>query len=333
MNHSALTSSTAGSRDELALAKQLDETERDLWRALLSNEQINRKTRRALAESLAERGKRLSAEIARELDPDRTTVNALIDGLDAFRPSTGLVDAVARTNRQALSLRRALASAHVQLVYRTAREFDHGLMPRSDLIQEGHIGLLKAVGRFDYRRGVRFSTYAVWWIRYAMRRSLADKGRLVRLPSSVIKRGYQMSKIGRELASALGRQPSAEELADATSMSLSKIDHLQRSMAQLALPLSRPTDDQDDGAGPAEPESTAPSPAELVQLRNDLDRLTRSLDCLTPIEAAVVRHRYGLDDLDVSTLSDLGSRYGVSRERIRQIQVKALSKLRERMVA
>ena len=206
-------------------------------------------------------------------------------------------------------------------------------MPLADLIQEGNIGLMKAVERYDYRRGFRFSTYASWWIRHAISRALADKGRAVRLPVHMIDAYHRIAKAQRELQSKLGRPPTHEELAEATGIAADKIEKMRTFLSETPVSLDRPVSDEDGrrlidvlvdpNEGPAVPEQMASS-----ETQNEMLKL---LATLKPIEADILRQRFGLVNDRELTLKEIGDKYNLSRERIRQLQEQALGKMRRAM--
>ncbi|MEM9490738.1 MAG: sigma-70 family RNA polymerase sigma factor [Myxococcota bacterium] len=238
---------------------------------------------------------------------------------------------VRSADRAAASARNDFVKANLRLVVSIARRFNHGRMALADLIQEGNIGLMKAVERYDYRRGFRFSTYASWWIRHAISRALADKGREVRLPVHMIDAHHRLSKAKRELTAKLGRQPNNEELAEATELPVEKIEKMRTYLIDQSFSLDRPVND-DDGRSFVEfledPAFENNSPTDMLALRDLTDEVRRIMDELKPIEADILRQRFGLDDDQELTLKQIGEKYNLSRERIRQLQEQALSKVR-----
>ena len=238
---------------------------------------------------------------------------------------------VKQATRRAGHARNEFVEANLRLVVSIARRFNHGRMSLADLIQEGNIGLMKAVERYDYRRGFRFSTYASWWIRHAISRALADKGREIRLPVHMIDAQHRLAKARRELSAKLGRQPTVEELAAATNLGVDKVEKMRSYLAEQPFSLDRPVNDE-DGRHFIEflhdPGQDERSPADAMALESLTDEVHALLGELKPIEADILRQRFGFDDDRELTLKEIGAKYNLSRERIRQLQEQALTKMR-----
>ena len=202
-------------------------------------------------------------------------------------------------------------------------------MPLQDLIQEGNIGLLKAVDRFDHRKGFRFSTYGTWWIRHAISRSIADKARAVRLPVHMIDAYNKVCRVRRDFETTHGRRPDDHEIAAATGVSIERLQRMAYSLVENPVSLDQPLSD-DSGLtlldAIEDPNTTAPADV----MDNDLlmGNLREVFETLSPMEADILRKRMGLDDQQEMTLKEIGARYSLSRERIRQVQEQALAKLR-----
>jgi RNA polymerase primary sigma factor len=242
------------------------------------------------------------------------------------------VQAVRRANHEAAEARNDFVRANLRLVVSIARRFNHGRMALADLIQEGNLGLMKAVERYDYRRGFRFSTYASWWIRHAISRALADKGREVRLPVHMIDAQHRLSKAKRELTAKLGRQATTEELAKATRLAPEKIEKMRTYLFDQSFSLDRPVNDEDGRHFIdflRDPSCDESSPADDLAVEALTKEVRRQLMRLKPIEADILRQRFGLDDDRELTLKEIGAKYNLSRERIRQLQEQALSKMRK----
>jgi RNA polymerase sigma factor (sigma-70 family) len=238
---------------------------------------------------------------------------------------------VARGYNQAHGAKNEFVKANLRLVVSIARRFNYGRMPLADLIQEGNIGLIKAVERYDYRRGYRFSTYASWWIRHAISRALADKGRAVRLPVHMIDAYHRVAKSKRELSGKLGRQPTSEELGVATGIAPAKIEKMRTFLLDQSFSLDRTISDED---GRKFIDFIQDPNAENRTTTDDLvddamqTEVRAQLGCLKPIEADILRQRFGLDTDKELTLKEIGEKYNLSRERIRQLQEQALLKMR-----
>ncbi|MBL9104309.1 MAG: sigma-70 family RNA polymerase sigma factor [Myxococcales bacterium] len=242
---------------------------------------------------------------------------------------------VQRVRSAGAALREAknvFVKANLRLVVSIARRFNHGRMPLQDLIQEGNIGLMKAVDRFDYRKGFRFSTYGSWWIRHAISRAIADKGRAVRLPVHMIDAYHKLSKAKRELEMLHGREPNTDELAKHTGLAEAKIERMGGLLLDQAISLDRPIGD-DDGRRVVDFLEDADSEAasETLEAEAISEQVRQVIMLLRPIEADILRKRFGLDDDSELTLKEIGEQYSLSRERIRQLQEQALGKIRREL--
>jgi RNA polymerase primary sigma factor len=234
-------------------------------------------------------------------------------------------------NRAAADARNAFVKANLRLVVSIARRFNHGRMALADLIQEGNLGLIKAVERYDYRRGFRFSTYASWWIRHAISRALADKGREVRLPVHMIDAQHRLTKARRQLTGQLGRQPTTEELAEATQMPLDKVEKMRSWLLEQSVSIDKPVGDDEGrvlGEVLEDPDREEVSPTGELEWEALTAEVRDLLRELRPIEADILRQRFGLGTEQELTLKEIGDKYNLSRERIRQLQEQALSKMR-----
>jgi RNA polymerase primary sigma factor len=254
-----------------------------------------------------------------------------VGSLGRERARTDWMRRVNAANRAAAEARNDFVKANLRLVVSIARRFNHGRMALADLIQEGNIGLMKAVERYDYRRGFRFSTYASWWIRHAISRALADKGREVRLPVHMIDAQHRLTKARRQLTGTLGRQPTSEELATATQMPLDKIEKMRSWLLEQSVSIDKPVGDDEGrvlGEVLEDPDREEVSPTgelEWEALTTEVRDLLREL---RPIEADILRQRFGLGTEQELTLKEIGDKYNLSRERIRQLQEQALAKMR-----
>ena len=225
--------------------------------------------------------------------------------------------------------RNEFVQANLRLVVTIARRFNYGHIPFQDLIQEGNIGLIKAVGRYDHSRGFRFSTYASWWIRHAITRAIADKGRLVRVPVHMLSTYQKVARTTRELSSKLGRQPTPDEICRSTSLPSDKVEQIQEHLPNQALSLDSTISDEDDRRFiEMVQDRDHQSPADSIGNQEVYEQVQMILGDLKPIESDVLRKRFGLTDGKEHTLSEIGTNYELSRERIRQIQEQALGKIR-----
>jgi len=248
------------------------------------------------------------------------------------RGSVPYADYVHQAQRENLALaraKRAFVLANLRLVVTLAKRFNNGWMPLQDLIQEGNIGLMKAVDRFDHRRGFRFSTYGTWWIRHAISRAIADKAREVRLPVHMIEAYNKVKRASREFESRNGRKPTDAELAKKVNVSVDRIRRMYASLVEMPQSLSQPISrDSTISLLDLLEDDDAVEPNSVLDTQILLHSLQELLNSLSPIEADILRSRMGFGDVPEMTLKQLGERYSLSRERIRQLQERALSKLR-----
>jgi RNA polymerase primary sigma factor len=272
------------------------------------------------------------AETEVEAAPEITT-----DALQLFLKDIGRVPLLTAAQEVELAKRiergdhgakQAMVEANLRLVVSIAKRYRNQGLPFLDLIQEGTIGLVRAAEKFDYRKGFKFSTYATWWIRQAVARATADKGRTIRMPVHVVEKLNRILRSERKLRAERGREPTIEEIARDLDMSCDEVEHIRRS-AQTPVSLEKPVGDDDESEfGHFLADESTPLPDELAETALQREALRTILGALSERERRVLELRYGLDGQQPRTLDEVGRAFNVTRERIRQIEHQGLKKLR-----
>ena len=262
------------------------------------------------------------AEVIAQLKPEPSSVRAT-------RPRA-VSDDVRLARREALAVRNSFVRANLRLVVSVARRFHHYRLPLIDLIQEGNLGLIKSVHRFDHKKGFRFSTYAHWWIRQAIERAIMNKGAQVRLPVHIFDARREAAKATRDLHARLGREPTLEELASELRTPIAKLMETMRAVPREPLSLEDPVSDGEERTlAEVISDHEAPSPDERVIQLAEQRWVRGALNLLSPMEVDIMRRRYGIDTDNDETLEEIGRSYRLSRERVRQIQVQGLRKIKQ----
>lgn len=262
--------------------------------------------------------------LAKRMEKGREARKQLTQGIDDWEERERLLWLV----RDGQAAQEHLIKANSRLVVSVAKKYVGRGVPFLDLIQEGNIGLIRAVKKFDYRRGYKFSTYATWWIRQAVTRAIADQGRTIRVPVHMYEQINRLTRTSRQLVQELGRDPTTEEIANELGVTPRKVEHIMR-VSQRPLSLEMPVGEEEDsylGDFIEDEDADAPGDAAGQQLlREVIDEIFQSL---TPREVRILQLRFGLVDGYQYTLEEVGKKFGVTRERIRQIEAQALSRLR-----
>jgi RNA polymerase primary sigma factor len=266
-------------------------------------------------------------EIARRVEDGRASKKELDRANGTCPPDRKLL--LQSLIEDGILAREHLIKANTRLVVSVAKRYVGRGVPFLDLIQEGNLGLMKAVEKFDYHRGFRFSTYATWWIRQTITRSIADQGRTIRVPVHMVDRIRQLYKITHEMEQTLGRIPNSSELSEKLDLPIDKIEWmLQVSWLPLSLESPINDDEEDSELGQFVEDQFTPSPMDSTYAKLLREKIEEVLDTLPPREARILRLRFGLENGHNYTLEEVGEKFGLTRERIRQIESKALRRLR-----
>jgi RNA polymerase primary sigma factor len=275
--------------------------------------------------------KRTRRKAALHLEPEGTT-----DGLQLFLKGIGKVELLTaqeevelskRIERGSFEAKQRMVESNLRLVVSIAKNYRNQGLPFLDLIQEGTLGLVRAAEKFDYRRGFKFSTYATWWIRQAIARALADKARTIRIPVHIVEKLNRIGRAERQLMAGLGREPTAEEIAEVAGIEPDEVESIRRS-AQAPISLEKPVGDEEQTEfGRLIADEHAESPYDRAVETLTTEALRQALENLSYRERRVIELRYGLGDQNPRTLGEIGRTFNVTRERIRQIEHQSLKKL------
>ncbi|HLV90321.1 MAG: RNA polymerase sigma factor [Acidimicrobiales bacterium] len=264
-------------------------------------------------------------ELSMEMERGRKAAARLESETDLSPEDRALLQQEVKAGRHA---HQQLVQSNLRLVVSLARRYVGRGMGLLDLIQEGNLGLMRAVERFDYRRGFKFSTYATWWIRQAISRAIADQGRTIRMPVHVLDAVNKLTRAQRELTQTLGRAPTMEELAADLEIDVDRVAELSR-IALDTVSLEMPVGEDDGGTlGDLVEDTDSEAPSEAASFASLQDELAEALEGLSPREREVLIMRFGLADGRMRTLEEVGAHFNVTRERVRQLETKALAKLR-----
>ena len=260
--------------------------------------------------------------LAKAIETGRKATSALENETDPIKRRS--LGQMVRAGEEA---RQTFIRSNLRLVVSIAKRYGHAKLPFLDLVQEGNLGLIRAVEKFEYRKGFKFSTYATWWIRQAITRAIADKSRTIRVPVHMMDTISQMQTAETNLTKRLGRKPTDDELSHESGLSVQKLREA-RKVAPEPVSIFEPVGDENATLGDFIEDIEATAPFELIASKLNLENLAFVLERLTERERTIIEMRYGLGDREPATLDEVGKHFNVTRERIRQIEAKALAKMR-----